>query len=270
MEATTPYSDKVTANIQGNNVTYSVSNGTLPAGLTLNPNTGAITGSPTTPGDYWFEVTATDGQSVLTQAFAGWINVAPPTPPVAPKDGEYHWQGNLKTKISWTAAPNAVSYVVVWRGNILCETKKTSCLTDGLVPGDNAVRIIAHFADGRTATGKAYFNGKNTRMSVTPHFATNSAVLSEADKAALKKLATYLKSRGMYKVVLIGYTDVTGPVFVDTGLSLRRAQAVKAYLSKFMSTKQFTIKGLGRTTPAASNATAAGRAKNRRVEIYAK
>jgi hypothetical protein len=56
----TPYSYTVTASGTPS-ATYTVTSGVLPAGLSLNPTTGAITGTPTTPGSYTFTVTASNG-----------------------------------------------------------------------------------------------------------------------------------------------------------------------------------------------------------------
>jgi len=51
-------------------VTYAVTAGTLPAGLSLNPGTGAITGAPTTPGVYVFTILATDSAAHIAAASA--------------------------------------------------------------------------------------------------------------------------------------------------------------------------------------------------------
>ncbi|MEY4348571.1 MAG: hypothetical protein RIS43_990, partial [Actinomycetota bacterium] len=268
LQQSTPVTDGVTAVMPGT-ITYSITNGALPAGLTLNPATGAITGTPTTPGSYYFQVTATNGQDSLVAGFSGIIDEAPPVPLVAPTNAKYQWSG-YNTKISWNAPVGAVRYVVKWRGVTLCTTTKTSCTALGLVPNDKQVRITAYAADGRSATGPATFVTGLTRANVTPLFANNSAKLTPAYKAKLKKLALYMKSHNITQVTLIGYTDITGPKSIDSGLSLARAKAVKAYMSKFMSTKKFTIRASGRSNPVKSNTTAAGRAANRRVEIWYK
>jgi len=56
----TPYTSTITASGTPT-ATYTVTSGALPTGLTLNPTTGAITGTPTTPGSYTFTVTAANG-----------------------------------------------------------------------------------------------------------------------------------------------------------------------------------------------------------------
>jgi hypothetical protein len=60
-------------------VTYAVTDGALPAGLTLDPSTGAITGTPSVSGAYSFTITATDSATppaVATQQYAGTITPA--------------------------------------------------------------------------------------------------------------------------------------------------------------------------------------------------
>ena len=67
-----------------------------------------------------------------------------------------------------------------------------------------------------------------------------------------------------------GYTDSIGPEEYNLGLSQRRAEAVEAYIeSKGVNPASVTAKGYGEANPVASNDTAEGRAKNRRVEFRA-
>lgn len=57
-------------------ITFSISAGTLPPGLAIDPNTGVITGPPTAPGVYLFTVTATDGTCSIDQDYFIVINAA--------------------------------------------------------------------------------------------------------------------------------------------------------------------------------------------------
>jgi hypothetical protein len=50
---------------------YSVSSGTLPAGISLNTSTGAVTGTPTSPVSYSFTITATNTFGSISQSFSG-------------------------------------------------------------------------------------------------------------------------------------------------------------------------------------------------------
>ncbi|GAB6852485.1 OmpA family protein [Paraburkholderia kururiensis] len=69
-------------------------------------------------------------------------------------------------------------------------------------------------------------------------------------------------------VTVNGYTDSTGTAAHNQGLSERRAQAVAQYLQEHgLKARQYVVHGYGESNPVADNATAEGRAHNRRVEI---
>jgi outer membrane protein OmpA-like peptidoglycan-associated protein len=73
------------------------------------------------------------------------------------------------------------------------------------------------------------------------------------------------------KLDIDGYTDNTGDAAKNQALSETRAAAVKAYLAtKGVDESKMTSAGHGSDSPAADNKTAAGRAKNRRVEMKAR
>ena len=105
-------------------------------------------------------------------------------------------------------------------------------------------------------------------LNKTSHFAFDSATLSEQAKADLKPLIERLKENSNEKVLVQGYTDITGPSDYNLDLSERRAKAVKDYLvSEGICAKRIETKGYGATDFVATNDTFAGRAQNRRTEI---
>jgi OOP family OmpA-OmpF porin len=98
-------------------------------------------------------------------------------------------------------------------------------------------------------------------------FASDSAVLSGPDRAALDLVAAALRA-GTAPALVAGHTDSTGPASVNQALSLGRAEAAVNYLvSRGVPTERLRAVGYGASRPAADNATPAGRAANRRVEI---
>jgi OOP family OmpA-OmpF porin len=92
--------------------------------------------------------------------------------------------------------------------------------------------------------------------------------LKPEGRQLLDQVAQQVKSVSLETVIAVGYTDSIGSVQYNLGLSERRANAVKSYLvSKGVAADRIYTEGKGKSDPIASNATAEGRAKNRRVEI---
>ncbi len=100
-------------------------------------------------------------------------------------------------------------------------------------------------------------------------FATGKAELQPESRPVLKEIASTMKRYGDLKILIEGHTDNVGGSASNLSLSDARAAAVKATLvSDFgLDAARITTKGFGDTKPSAPNATAVGRAQNRRVEI---
>ena len=105
-------------------------------------------------------------------------------------------------------------------------------------------------------------------MAADAHFDFDKAVLKPEGKAKLDDLVGKLKAVNLEVIIAIGHTDSIGSVAYNKKLSLRRSDAVKAYLvSKGIEANRIYTEGKGESQPIADNKTKEGRAKNRRVEI---
>lgn len=100
-------------------------------------------------------------------------------------------------------------------------------------------------------------------------FATGKSELSTAARNSLQRFARSLQNNPLTNVQIYGHTDNTGSRSTNEKLSLERAQAVANNLMvQGISNLRLSVQGLAYDEPVASNETAEGRAKNRRVEVY--
>ena len=115
-------------------------------------------------------------------------------------------------------------------------------------PGDNAILVS---------------------MTSTTGFDTDSAVLKPGYTPTLNKIARVLNQYGKTTVTVIGHTDSVGSDAYNQALSERRAQSVLDYFAgRNVNPLRLESYGKGETGPRADNNTDAGRALNRRVELW--
>jgi outer membrane protein OmpA-like peptidoglycan-associated protein len=101
-----------------------------------------------------------------------------------------------------------------------------------------------------------------------PNFAFDKATLTPEGEHLLDQAVKTMQDNPSITVTCEGYTDSVGSDAYNLKLSQRRADAAKAYLvKKGIAASRIKTKGHGKADPVASNATAEGRAENRRVEI---
>ena len=99
-------------------------------------------------------------------------------------------------------------------------------------------------------------------------FDFDKSVLKPAGKAKLDDLVNKVKGINLEVIIAVGHTDSIGTDAYNQKLSVRRAEAVKAYLvTKGIEKNRIYTEGKGEKQPVADNKTKEGRAKNRRVEI---
>jgi OOP family OmpA-OmpF porin len=99
-------------------------------------------------------------------------------------------------------------------------------------------------------------------------FDFDKAVLKAEGKAKLDDLVAKVKGINLEVIIAVGHTDSVGGDPYNQKLSVKRSEAVKAYLvSKGIEKNRVYTEGKGEKQPVADNKTKDGRAKNRRVEI---
>ncbi len=99
-------------------------------------------------------------------------------------------------------------------------------------------------------------------------FETGRDVIRPQSLPAFQELAALLVARPAFRLRLTGYTDNVGPAPANLLLSRQRAAAVRRYLVRRAApAAHIRAEGFGRARPVGTNKTAAGRARNRRVEM---
>ncbi|MBP5399091.1 MAG: OmpA family protein [Alphaproteobacteria bacterium] len=99
-------------------------------------------------------------------------------------------------------------------------------------------------------------------------FATDSDVFQTGFNSILDSVAIVLKKYDKTAINVVGHTDNVGSDEYNMQLSAKRALAVSNYLKlRGVAENRMVVRAMGETSPIASNATEAGRAQNRRVEL---
>ena len=110
-------------------------------------------------------------------------------------------------------------------------------------------------------------DGCALKVNLEVNFANNSAVVPASADARLDAYAEFLKKYPIYSAKIVGYTDSRGSASYNQKLSQRRAEAVmNALIQRGVSADRLSALGRGEADPVADNATAEGRAQNRRIE----
>jgi outer membrane protein OmpA-like peptidoglycan-associated protein len=128
---------------------------------------------------------------------------------------------------------------------------------------DKQAKELEEVAETKRTRDGILVNLKNDLL-----FATNSTQLAGGAEQQLADLAAILVKYPTNHIVVAGHTDDVGTASYNQSLSLQRARAVQGVLASHgVKPEQMLTQGFGESQPIASNKNAAGRSKNRRVEL---
>jgi outer membrane protein OmpA-like peptidoglycan-associated protein len=100
-------------------------------------------------------------------------------------------------------------------------------------------------------------------------FATGKSDIQPRLKPILEQFAQGVNQQASMEVKIVGHTDSTGSDAINQPLSVRRAESARDYLvARGVAASRISTEGRGSREPIADNATEAGRARNRRIDIY--
>ena len=136
-------------------------------------------------------------------------------------------------------------------------------------PGcDGALQVAAAPAAAPAAAAAPVAAASKVTFAADAFFDFDKAVLKPAGKAKLDEVVNKIGGINLEVIIAVGHTDSVGSDAYNQKLSVRRAEAVKAYLvNKGVDKARVYTEGKGESQPVADNKTKEGRAKNRRVEI---
>jgi outer membrane protein OmpA-like peptidoglycan-associated protein len=180
------------------------------------------------------------------------------------------------TTVAWVKSPNATMYEVTDEdGNTICTTVRTSCRVSRAIAPNDSVEIVARGRDNLVSEPvEAVYVPKvvATPKPVAPvaevvvNFATNQYSLTTQEKRELDDFIEKVKAGGFKELDISGHTDSVGGVDNNV-LSRNRAKETRAYILKEIPDLKITLGGYADAVSVASNATAAGKAANRRAEV---
>ena len=175
-----------------------------------------------------------------------------------------NWQ-NSTNELVWKYGTNELC----WRdANWTPATAATGCdgaLVAAAAPAPAAG--VAPAAPGAPPAPPAVAASKVT-FAADAFFDFDKSVLKPEGRAKLTDLVSKIRGVNLEVIIAVGHTDSIGTVPYNQRLSVRRAEAVKAFLvTQGIERNRVYTEGKGESQPVADNKTKEGRAKNRRVEI---
>lgn len=184
------------------------------------------------------------------------------------------YTGQAQTaKSTWGTAIGAAT------GALIGSTQSSKGALVGALAGGAVGGGVGYYLDAQAAelraelvsTGVQVVEEQDSIRLIMPGnitFKTDSADINSSFYPVLNSVAKVLNKYSNSTVMVSGHTDNTGSADYNLNLSRERATSVASYLQgQNVKASRFEVMGLGFSNPIASNSTADGRAKNRRVEI---
>lgn len=176
-----------------------------------------------------------------------------------------NWK-NGSNELVWKNGTNELC----WRDNAWTPATAAAACDGAIAPAPAAPAPVAAATAPAPAAAPAPVAPAASKVTYAADafFDFDKSVIKPAGKAKLDELVGKIKDINLEVIIAVGHTDSVGSDAYNQKLSVRRSEAVKAYLvSKGIEKNRVYTEGKGEKQPVASNKTAEGRAKNRRVEI---
>ena len=175
--------------------------------------------------------------------------------------------GVISVAATATSAQNVDNWVnatgISWKNG-----EGTLCWRDASWTPATAAKGCDGFLAPKAAAPKSSVTQSKITLQADTLYDFDKATLKAEGMATLDKIARDLSKIKLEVIIAVGNTDSVGTDAYNMALGQRRAQSVKAYLvSKGVDGSRIYTESKGKSNPVASNATAEGRAKNRRTDI---
>jgi OOP family OmpA-OmpF porin len=175
--------------------------------------------------------------------------------------------GVISVAATATSAQNVDNWVnstgISWKNG-----DGTLCWRDASWTPATAAKGCDGFLAPKAAAPKSSVTQSKITLQADTLYDFDKATLKAEGKATLDKIARDLSKIKLEVIIAVGNTDSVGTDAYNMALGQRRAQSVKAYLTtKGVDGSRIYTESKGKSNPVASNATAEGRAKNRRTDI---
>jgi uncharacterized repeat protein (TIGR02543 family) len=240
----------------------------VPGTFAYEPKAGALLD----PGKNTLKVVFTPTDTRLTPVTAEVVidvaakPVVIPAPPVEPT---YTVTESSKTTITWGAGNDAATYTVLVDGKSACSVAALTCDVAQLLGPNNVVTVTSVALSTKTSAAitASYVAPTTSQVLAVVNFDTAKAIIKTAEAAKLRAFAAKVKTAGYTTLTVYGHTDSVGGID-NQKLSIARANSTIAYLKKLLPGVTFALSGFAASEPVANNATAQGKASNRRAEVF--